>query len=60
MKSAKLVPTLKSELTSLLNKYSAENTSNTPDFILAEYLLDCLTAWSKATKWRETWYGRKK
>ena len=30
------------ELTSLINKYSMENGSNTPDFILANYLQDCL------------------
>jgi hypothetical protein len=50
--------TLEKELQIVLNRYSAENASNTPDFILAKYLLDCLTAWNSATQHRETWYGR--
>lgn len=46
------------ELTSVLNRHSAENPSNTPDFILAQYLLGCLAAWNTAVQQRETWYGR--
>lgn len=46
------------ELTTLLNKYSAENGSNTPDFILAQYLLGCLRVWNDHVQWRERWYGR--
>jgi hypothetical protein len=45
------------ELRALLNKYSMENNSNTPDFILAAYLLDCLRAWDIAMRDRETWQG---
>lgn len=30
------------ELTSLLNKYSKENSSNTPDYVLSSYLIGCL------------------
>lgn len=30
------------ELTTLINKFSKENGSNTPDYILAEYLDNCL------------------
>lgn len=51
-------PDFISELRSLINKYSMENWSNTPDFILAQYLTDCLLAWNQATQQRETWYGR--
>jgi hypothetical protein len=47
------------ELESLLNHYSKENDSNTPDFILAEYLRQCLAAWNLAIAAREEWYGRK-
>ena len=32
----------KKELCELLNKYSKENESDTPDFILAEYLIGSL------------------
>lgn len=41
----------------VINKHSAENGSNTPDFILAEYLADCLTAFEIASRAREKWYG---
>lgn len=41
-----------------INLYSAENGSNTPDFILAQYLMDCLAAYDKAVTAREKWYGR--
>ena len=47
------------ELTSLLNRYSMENGSNTPDFILAEYLKNCLLAFNSASNRRETWYDVK-
>jgi hypothetical protein len=49
---------LKKELREVLNKYSVENESNTPDFILAEYLRDCLKAFEKASNSRENWYGK--
>jgi hypothetical protein len=48
------------ELEHLLNKYSQENGSDTPDFILAKYLTDCLMAWNNSVCWREKWYGREK
>ena len=44
------------ELTGLLNKFSCENASDTPDFILARYLHNCLLAWDEAMQRRETWY----
>ena len=46
---------LNEELTVLLNKHSIENGSNTPDFILAEYLINCLNAWSTAVNHRDSW-----
>jgi hypothetical protein len=46
------------QLSDLLNRHSKENASNTPDFILAQYLVACLEAWNTATQQRETWYGR--
>lgn len=48
---------LKEELTSLLNKYSMENGSNTPDFILANHMLDSLLLFEHTTKARDRWYG---
>lgn len=49
---------LHEEIRSTLNRYSAENGSNTPDFILAEYLIGCLEAFDMAVAAREVWYGR--
>ena len=46
------------ELTALINKYSMENGSDTPDFILGQYLVDCLKAYDVALVRREHWYGR--
>lgn len=47
------------EIEQTINKYSQENESDTPDFILAEYLTDCLKSFDKAVNRREEWYGRK-
>lgn len=44
-------------LEGILNATSMENGSDTPDFILAQYLTDCLTAWNRATESRNKWYG---
>jgi hypothetical protein len=49
---------LRGELQVLLNRYSAENGSNTPDFILAQFLDDSLLAFDHAVNAREAWYGR--
>lgn len=48
----------KKELEHLINRYSMENGSDTPDFILADYLTDCLESYDGAVKAREKWYGR--
>ena len=49
---------LEVDLASLINKHSAENESNTPDFILAQYLKGCLAVFNVAVQQRETWHGR--
>jgi len=46
------------ELENLVNKYSRENGSDTPDFILARYLENALNNFDAAVKEREEWYGR--
>jgi len=48
------------ELTELINKHSMENESDTPDFMLAEYLMDCLRAFNAVINTRKKWYGDKK
>lgn len=50
---------LEKELSALLNKHSVENDSNTPDFVLATYLLNCLKAFGEAIKRRDSWYTSK-
>jgi hypothetical protein len=48
----------KKELETLLNKHSKENGSDTPDFILAEYLNACLEVYNTTIGLREKWYNR--
>ncbi len=50
-------PDLRSELATLLNRHSRENVSNTPDFILRDYMWDALKAFERGVKRREEWYG---
>lgn len=50
---------LTSELSLLINRYSQENGSDTPDFILAKYLARALENWNETIRERERWYGRK-
>jgi hypothetical protein len=49
---------LKVELERLLNEHSAESGSNTPDYLLARFLIDCLRAYNTAIVHRATWYRR--
>ena len=46
------------ELEHLINRYSKENGSDTPDFILADYLGNCLDNFDTIVSARERWYGR--
>lgn len=46
------------ELISLINRFSMENGSNTPDFLLADFLFGCLDTYNKTVAKREKWYGR--
>ena len=50
---------LQKDIERLINSHCRENKSNTPDFILAEYLMDCLKAFEKTSNAREKWYGKK-
>lgn len=42
----------------LINCHSMENGSDTPDFILADYLSNCLNNFDVIVSARERWYGR--
>ena len=48
---------LKKELSQLIHKNSRESDSDTPDFILGEYLLTCLEAYEIAVNRRDGFYG---
>lgn len=49
---------IEKEICSVINRYSAENQSNTPDFILAKFLMGCLNTFNKATNLRSEWYKK--
>ena len=49
---------LKADIAKVLNQHSAENGSNTPDFLLAEFLTKCLDAWNDTVRARAMWYER--
>ena len=48
---------LRERIREAINCASAENGSDTPDFILAEFLTDCLAAWDKATTARTRYFA---
>ena len=48
---------LERELACLLNRHSAENPSNTPDYLLAEFMLSCLRAFTRTVTGRDAWYA---
>ena len=50
---------LERDLAGLLNRYSLENGSDTPDYLLAQYLLACLAAYNTVVSAREVWWGRR-
>lgn len=52
------VETFTSELCTLINKHSMENGSNTPDFVLAEYLTHCLLAFNDSMAARDAYWGK--
>ena len=49
----------KEELKALINKHNVEYGSGTPDFLLAQYLMACLSAFNQATRLREGWWAGK-
>jgi len=42
----------------LINSYCKENDSNTPDFILSEYLICCLDNFNSIVNKRSCWFGK--
>ncbi len=48
---------LEVDIRNILNRHSEENVSDTPDHILARYLINCLDAFNKATFARDEYWG---
>lgn len=44
------------ELEKLINKYSMENGSDTPDYVLAQHLCECLATFNMTIRNRERYY----
>lgn len=55
---SKGLDSFKKELQVLINCHSKENESNTPDYVLVQFILSCLKSFNTATQQRETSYGR--
>lgn len=53
-------PGFEKELESLINRYSMESGSNTPDYIIVEYMKNSLENFHHATRLRDNWYGGKR
>lgn len=45
------------ELRAVLNRHSVENASDTPDYLLAEYVSGCLDVYARTVKARDAWFG---
>lgn len=48
---------LETKLKGLINEECRENDSNTPDYLLAEFMMNCLDAFELISNKREVWYG---
>jgi hypothetical protein len=46
------------DLKDLINHHSRENYSNTPDLVLAQFLVGTIKSFEEAVNQREAWYGR--
>jgi hypothetical protein len=51
---------LKREITAAINRANRENESDTPDFILAQFMLASLEAFEAAMEARKYWFDKEK
>jgi hypothetical protein len=51
-------PTFRESLTQLINQYSKENSNNTPDYLLANFLIGCMDTFDLTVRRRDEWFGR--
>lgn len=56
LENVERTPSFEQELQRLINSHSQENGSDTPDFILAQYMQNCLTNFNIAVNARTKWY----
>jgi hypothetical protein len=52
-----MVDSLTTSIAEAVNRHSAESRSDTPDFVLARFLRECLQAFDQATNERTSWYA---
>lgn len=58
LQAGTLIPSeFRDRLEELINLTSAENGSDTPDWLLASYLSECLATFDKHVLARDAWYG---
>lgn len=50
-------PGFEKELENLISRYSKDEESNTPDYIIAEHMKNSMDNFHRATKLRDNWYG---
>mgnify|MGYP001160518195 CR=1 FL=1 len=50
-----MVTEFQKKLEQLINEHNMESESNTADFLLAQFLVDCLAAFVKTTNNRDIW-----
>lgn len=48
---------LEKDLTALLNSHSMERISDTPDFLLAQHMIESLRQFDQSTRARKFWYS---
>ena len=53
---ARVYDSFDKRLESLINEFSMESASGTPDFILASYLRSCLNNWNMHIQERDKWF----
>jgi len=51
---------LMDDLRGVINRHSRENESDTPDYLIAEYMLGCLEAYERTVVLRDKWHGRER
>jgi hypothetical protein len=45
------------DLVAVLNRHCKENDSDTPDWILADYIIGCMNAWNNSSRMRDKWWS---